>query len=197
MKLRLAALVFAATSALAFNAAAQEMPTANRLYWLCKTEDPQCVPLLRQLVRQIIEVNPDCRYYPTSDDRLRVTFLQFVRRDQSILRFSAIAVETQVYSSMVSNCVKRLPPAVAAEMAPWQQRDAERRAAEKDAGPPIPPEVKREITEYKYSDGWCRTGKQAACADRDRYLVQLNKRGWCFGHEPQPLSDRQWEPCQR
>ena len=34
-----------------------------------------------------------------------------------------------------------------------------------------------------------------SCAERDKLFEELRERGYCFGHEPQAMFERQWEKC--
>lgn len=36
---------------------------------------------------------------------------------------------------------------------------------------------------------------QKSCAERDKLIEELRERGYCFGHEPQAMFERQWEKC--
>lgn len=34
-----------------------------------------------------------------------------------------------------------------------------------------------------------------SCAERDKLFEELRERGYCFGHEPQAMFEREWEKC--
>lgn len=64
-----------------------------------------------------------------------------------------------------------------------------------------PDETKRLITQLEALDDRCRGGSgddlgtMAACDQRQVIVDALMARGWCYGHEPQPMAERHWEPC--
>lgn len=64
-----------------------------------------------------------------------------------------------------------------------------------------PPDIRLLIEQERLLNDRCRggAGDQAqtwvACEERDEIYSSLKAQGWCYGHEPQPMSDRRWEPC--
>lgn len=64
-----------------------------------------------------------------------------------------------------------------------------------------PEEIKQLIAKLEPLDDRCRGASgddpktMAACDQREEFVEALTTRGWCYGHEPQPMSDRDWEPC--
>lgn len=64
-----------------------------------------------------------------------------------------------------------------------------------------PEEIKQLIAKVEPLNDRCRGGSgddprtMAACDQREEFVEALRARGWCYGHEPQPMSDRDWEPC--
>lgn len=67
--------------------------------------------------------------------------------------------------------------------------------------PTPPPDIQLLIEQENLLNDRCRGGSGdqtetwAACENRDEIYKSLKAQGWCYGHEPQPMSDRRWEPC--
>jgi hypothetical protein len=60
------------------------------------------------------------------------------------------------------------------------------------------PEVQRLFKRESALDGACRGGgNEAACCERTKVGVQLNKLGWCYGKEGQIGADMKWHHCTR
>lgn len=69
------------------------------------------------------------------------------------------------------------------------------------------PQPSREVSDLirreEAANDRCRGGSgdnpatHRACSQRDGLVEQLEKLGWCYGHEGQVMADRKWEPCQQ
>jgi hypothetical protein len=68
-------------------------------------------------------------------------------------------------------------------------------------GAPMPVDVVALVQREEALNDVCRGGSgddaktEQACADRDQLFRQITARGWCYGHEPQTMTERSWELC--
>lgn len=64
-----------------------------------------------------------------------------------------------------------------------------------------PPEVDKNISIADVLNDKCRGGSgddpktMEYCEQRDALIEEINKQGWCYGHEPQAMYERKWEVC--
>lgn len=166
------------------------MPTAYRLYEMCKAQDPQCIPILRSLVGQITPLNPDCAYTPVSDERLWTVFMQVTSHDLTILRFSALTVTTQAFSVM-TGCVHRLPPQVAAELPPPPQEPA--RPASPLAGDSA---AQGRVRSIQHTQQFCSENPKNPCRLLQQEIRGMTSRGWCVTDGADPGQETSWHRCQ-
>lgn len=64
-----------------------------------------------------------------------------------------------------------------------------------------PAHIQQLIAQWDDLNDRCRGGSGdeqatwASCDQRSKIDQQLEAQGWCYGHEPQAMADRDWEPC--
>lgn len=173
------------------HAGAQTSPprmSAQRLYALCFAQDPQCMSTLHGLVRQITELNPGCRQTPVPDEMLYGSFMQYVGRDPSWFRFSALTVESAVYSSL-TGCVHKVDPVVEAE--------APQRPGPRTFQVPVVTEdqARKIVKRLAFMNPRCARNDSGACEAIKEDTAYLHRRNWCIAEGADIGSFDSWHPC--